>query len=317
MALEKIATAERASRDESVMVEPLAGITSANLADQELRHELRNALTAAIGYTGWLRRRSAQWASPRDRRAVEAIHDSLRLATRLVQDEHAAKPREHCSLRQLAAIAVGQVPPARFDDVRFNILTDDPLVGRWDAERIVQVLINVLGNAVKYSPAGTPIVIEVARHGNWGRIVVGDQGIGIEATDLEAIFEGHRTELAQLVSSGSGIGLGLSRRLVEAEGGHLGVSSKAGIGSVFWVDLPLSVPDVSAARLKPGAHRQALWSFPGIDTLRDEVTAVLAPPSVSLADLEGSEMAEVWREQASRALDEEKARGRDRPMIGP
>jgi signal transduction histidine kinase len=277
MAREKIATIKRASSDELVMVEPPAEISSVDLEDQELRHELRNALTAAIGYTAWLERRSAQWTSQRDRRAVEAIHDSLRLASRLVQDEHAVESREHCSLRQLASIAVGQVPPVRFDDVNFNILTDDPLIGRWNAERIVQVLINVLGNAVKYSPIGTPIVVKISRHGNWGRIEVRDQGIGIEAPDLEAIFEGHRTELAQLVSAGSGIGLGLSRRLVEAEGGLLRVASEAGIGSVFWVDLPLYVPDVSPAHLKLGAYRQALWSIPGIEMLRDEVTAVLDP----------------------------------------
>ena len=242
MAREQIATVERTSSDELVMVEPSAGNSSVSLADRELRHELRNALTAAIGYTSWLGRRSAQWTNAQDRRAVEAILDSLRLANRLVQDEDAVESREHCSLRQLAAVAVGQVPPMRFDDINFNILTDDPLIGRWDAERIVRVLINVLSNAVKYSPTGTPIVVEISRHGNWGRIEVRDQGIGIEATDLEAIFEGHRTELARLVSPGAGIGLGLSRRLVEAEGGLLRVSSEAGVGSAFWVDLPLSVP---------------------------------------------------------------------------
>jgi hypothetical protein len=69
----------------------------------------------------------------------------------------------------------------------------------------------------------------------------------------------------------------LSRRLVEAEGGLLRVSSTAGIGSAFWVDLPLYVTDRSDAHLEPGAHGQTLWSFPDIDTLCDEVTAVLDP----------------------------------------
>src|SRR3954469_1120322 len=260
MAGERIATVEPASSDALVMVEPPAGISSLDLGDQELRHELRNALTAAIGYTAWLRLRSPQWMDERDRRAIDVIHDSVRRAIRLVQDENAVQPGEYCSLRRLAAIAVGQVTALRSGDVIFSILTDDPLIGWWDAERIVQVLINLLSNAAKYSPIGTPIVVEIARHGNWGRIVVRDQGIGIEETDLEAIFEGHRTELAQLVSPGSGLGLGLSRRLVEAEGGLLRVSSKPGIGSAFWVDLPLSVPDASAAHLEPGSQREALWS---------------------------------------------------------
>src|SRR4051794_14575532 len=110
MAPQQIATVERASSDELAMIEQPAGISSAGLADHELRHELRNALTSAIGYTEWLRRRSAQWTNDRDRRAIEAIHDSLRLASRLVQEEPAVEPREPCSLPQLVAIAIGQVP---------------------------------------------------------------------------------------------------------------------------------------------------------------------------------------------------------------
>src|SRR5688500_15353301 len=111
MAREQIAAVEAGSSGESVMVEPPSGISSDNLADQELRHELRNALTAAFGYTAWLRRSSAQWTDQKDRRAVEAIHDSLCRAIRLMQDAHAIEPREHCSLRQLAMVAIGQVPP--------------------------------------------------------------------------------------------------------------------------------------------------------------------------------------------------------------
>jgi len=282
---------ERASGDESVMDGPPAGIGWAQRADQELRHELRNALTAAIGYTAWLRQRSALWTNPRDRRAVEAVHVSLRHASRLLQDEAAAEPRECCSLRQLAALAVQHVPPHRIDDVVFNILTQDPLVGRWNAAGIVQVLINLLDNAVKYSPRGTPIVVEIERHSDWGHLVVRDQGIGIEAKDLAAIFEGHRTELAQLVSSGSGIGLGLSRRLVEAEGGCLGVSSKPGIGSEFWLDLPLNLSVAPADYSKPAASQDVLSASAGIGALREEVTADLAQPLVSVAEIQDGDTA--------------------------
>jgi light-regulated signal transduction histidine kinase (bacteriophytochrome) len=283
---------ERASDDESVMDGQPAGIRWAHRADQELRHELRNALTAAIGYTALLRRRSALWTNPRDRRAVEAVHVSLRHASRLVQDGPDAELRESCSLRQLAAGAVTQVPPLRADDIVFNILTEDPLVGRWNAERIVQVLINLLDNAVKYSPAGTPIVVEIEQRSNWGRLVVRDQGIGIEAEDLDAIFQGHRTELARLVSSGSGIGLGLSRRLIEAEGGQLGVSSQAGVGSEFWLDLPLNLPFAPAGHVNPTPGQHALSATAGMGALREEVTAVLAQPFVSVAEVRDGDMAD-------------------------
>jgi signal transduction histidine kinase len=220
-----------------------------------------------------LRRRSSRWTDQRDRHALEVVHSGLRLASRLVQENHAAETRTHSDLRQVAAIAVSQVPPPRLGDVVVNCLTELPLVGRWDQERLVQVLINLLGNAVKYSPGGTPIVVEIARLGDRGRILVRDRGIGIEAQDLDVIFEGHRTELGRLVSSGSGIGLGLSRRLVEAEGGQLGVSSSPGSGSAFWVDLPLTPPSGPSVRTKPAARQPA--ALTSIEALREAVRAVV------------------------------------------
>ncbi len=292
MTREQDVAVERASDDDSVLDGLPPETPSAYQADQELRHELRNALTAAIGYTSWLRRRSALWTNQRDRRALEAVQVSLRHASRLIQEKPVGESRACCSLRRLAALAVQHVPPLRIDDVVFNLLTRDPLVGRWNAERIVQVLINVLDNAVKYSPAGTPIVVEIARHSNWGRLIIRDQGIGIEPSDLEAIFEGRRTELAQLVSSGSGIGLGLSRRLIEAEGGHLGVSSKGGIGSEFWLELPLAPLVVPTAYPRPTVRQHALSAAAGMAALREEVTAVLAQPLVSVAEIHDGETAD-------------------------
>jgi signal transduction histidine kinase len=177
------------------------------------------------------------------------IHESVQRACRLLEsngDVPTPLPTRP-ELRQLVGQAVSQVPPSRLADVIVRIRTEEPLVGRWNGERVVQVLVNLLSNAVKYSPPGLPIVVEIARRSEWGRIVVQDRGIGIAAEDLEAVFDGYRTELSRLVSDGSGIGLRLSRRLIRAEGGEIGAMSQPGRGSSFWVDLPLAAGTDSIA----------------------------------------------------------------------
>lgn len=217
---------------------------AAGLADRELRHELRNALAAAVGYASWLRQRADGWESERDRHALDVIQASLRRACRLlwpaIEQEKRPESREHPDLRGLVVVAVSQVPPQRFGDIVVRILTADPLAGDWDDEQITQVLINLLGNAVKYSPCGSPIVVELGRCGDRARVVVRDQGIGIAQQDRDAIFKGHRSQRAREVSEGSGIGLRLSRRLIEAHGGELGVVDQQDAGSAFWFELPLA-----------------------------------------------------------------------------
>jgi signal transduction histidine kinase len=213
---------------------------------RELRHELRNALTAAAGYAQWLGRRSTSWADERERRALEAIRQGIERAWHLLQDDWGHTHGPHLELRQLVAEAVSQGPPLRIGDVVIRILAEEPLVGRWDSEQIVEVLVNLLDNAVKYSPPGTPIVVEIGREADRARITVRDRGIGIDDKDVAVIFDGHRTELARTVAEGSGIGLRLSRRLVHAEGGRIGVTSQPGSGSAFWGTLPLATESTTA-----------------------------------------------------------------------
>jgi len=219
---------------------------------RELQHELRNALTAAAGYAQWLDRRSTSWTDERERRALGAIRQGIERACHLLQDDWGHKHGPHLELRQLVAEAVSQVPPLRIGDVVIRVLAEEPLVGRWDSEQIVEVLVNLLDNAVKYSPPDTPIVIEIAREADQARITVRDRGIGIDAEDLNAIFDGHRTELARTVAEGSGIGLRLCRRLVHAEGGQIGVTSLPGSGSAFWVTLPLGEGSLTPTSERPG-----------------------------------------------------------------
>jgi signal transduction histidine kinase len=118
------------------------------------------------------------------------------------------------------------------------------LVGWWDGARLERVLSNLLGNAVKYSPTGGEIRIDLARETqdgtDWAVIRVSDQGVGIPAQDLPHVAEPfYRASNARELAIGSGIGLAGVRQIVEQHGGTLSVESQVGHGTTCTVRLPL------------------------------------------------------------------------------
>ncbi len=118
------------------------------------------------------------------------------------------------------------------------------MVGRWDPLRIERALSNLLGNAVKYSPAGSEITVTVDRAHDGGRewavVAVTDQGPGIPAADLPHIFGlFYRGAGVRGRIDGTGIGLAGARQIVEQHGGTIDVDSAEGRGSIFTVRLPL------------------------------------------------------------------------------
>ncbi|MFP2904776.1 PAS domain S-box protein [Pyxidicoccus sp. 3LFB2] len=121
-----------------------------------------------------------------------------------------------------------------------QLVAPEPVVGRWDRLRMEQVLLNLLTNATKYG-AGRPIRVEVTRWGEQARLLVADQGVGIPRESHARIFE--RFERASSRNYGGlGLGLFITRQLVEAHGGRIRVDSEPGRGASFIVDLPLRPP---------------------------------------------------------------------------
>lgn len=108
---------------------------------------------------------------------------------------------------------------------------------RGEFRRSLQILVNLIGNAIRYSPDGSVIKLRVSAEDGFARIAVTDQGDGIAAEDLERIFEKFE-RLGRSGDGGSGLGLFISRRLARAMGGSLTVDSKAGKGSTFTLSLP-------------------------------------------------------------------------------
>jgi PAS domain S-box-containing protein len=114
-----------------------------------------------------------------------------------------------------------------------------PVVGRWDRDRLGQVLDNLLGNAVKYSPQGGEITVRVTAAKGEARLGVTDQGPGIPTEVLPHLFERFYRGEHHAGDAGLGLGLYISRMLVEAHGGRIWVTSAPGSGSTFTVALPL------------------------------------------------------------------------------
>ena len=109
-----------------------------------------------------------------------------------------------------------------------------------DEGRLHQILLNLLSNAVKYNRKGGTVSIAChAVSGGMVRISISDTGRGICEEDLEKVFDPfHRAAVHDTQTEGTGIGLTIAKKLVEAMGGHMGVESKVGIGSTFWFELP-------------------------------------------------------------------------------
>jgi signal transduction histidine kinase len=110
-----------------------------------------------------------------------------------------------------------------------------------DADKIVQVLTNLLGNAIKFSPSGSTVNVTVVNLGSDALFSVSDAGRGIPAEKIESIFE----RFSQVDSSdarekgGTGLGLAIARRIVEQHGGRIWAESSEGAGSTFHFTLPL------------------------------------------------------------------------------
>jgi signal transduction histidine kinase len=112
---------------------------------------------------------------------------------------------------------------------------------RGDRDKLVQVLVNLLSNALKYTPSDGRVTVDVMEKGNRAVVSITDTGSGIPESDLPFIFERfYRGDKSRTrATGGAGIGLSIVKALVQAHGGQVSVESKVGTGSAFSVVLPL------------------------------------------------------------------------------
>jgi two-component system, OmpR family, sensor kinase len=214
-------------------------------------HELRTPLTSISGHARML----DEWALEKDRetarRSVRAIRREAGRMRDLVEslltltrgDEG---PPLDVGRHDLGEIAQEAVETARNNaDGRMSvefIPPDQGIMATFDRGRILQVASILLDNAVKYTPEGGNVTVEVRGRGDRVELEVSDNGVGIREDDLPLIFERfHRADAAR-AEDGAGLGLSIARQIAEAHGGTIEATSKVGAGSAFVLVLPLRKP---------------------------------------------------------------------------
>ncbi|HUG15931.1 MAG TPA: GAF domain-containing protein [Thermomicrobiales bacterium] len=135
-------------------------------------------------------------------------------------------------------------PMHRSEHHTLRFEADGPVEGSWDASRLDQVITNLISNAVKYSPKGGEVLVTVRRNGESAEIEIKDEGIGISREEQAQLFQPFaRGVEARRSVGGTGLGLFISREIIERHGGAIAVYSEPGAGSAFTIRLPIK-PDL-------------------------------------------------------------------------
>lgn len=214
----------------------------------DVAHELRTPITVLQGNL----RAMLDGVYPLEMNEIVTLYDETRLLSRLVDD-----------LRQLALAEAGQLsmnlqpvdpatllknasakftPVADAQQIKFEAKINNslPLLNA-DPDRAMQVLHNLITNALRHTPAHGSITINAGKQENFVRITVQDTGEGISSEEAAHIFERfYRADKSRARrTGGSGLGLTIAKTLVETMGGKIGVESAVGKGSIFWFTLPV------------------------------------------------------------------------------
>jgi signal transduction histidine kinase len=214
-------------------------------------HELRTPLTAlqlklqGLARAGGIERKAERLGGAvRQTRRLTQLVDRLLDVSRIAQGRVEIRPETFDIAVLVRQVAEDFREPAVQAQSPLQLNLPERIHGTWDRLRIEEVLVNLLSNAVKYG-AGKPILITVDELSDKVRLAVTDQGIGIAPEDVSRIFGRFQRAAPIRNYGGMGLGLFITRHIVEAHGGTLSVVSSLGEGATFVVELP-SRPTVAA-----------------------------------------------------------------------
>ncbi len=207
-------------------------------------HDLRSPITVLLGRAQLMRRRKKF-----DESSIDTIISQGRRIERLTSDLQQVihmesgklnLERTEVDLTAAAIAAVERIQPSA-SAIRFSLSApDDPVVGCWDVHRLGQIMDNLLINSVKYSPNGGNVTLDISTDGETATFSVTDEGSGISEDDQKQLFGRFYRSRESRQTAGLGLGLYITRMLVEAHGGRIGVTSTLGEGTTFTFHLPIA-----------------------------------------------------------------------------
>ncbi|HEX2763683.1 MAG TPA: ATP-binding protein [Allosphingosinicella sp.] len=218
-------------------------------------HELRTPLATLVGYSETLREQAADLDLGTRERFTGIVYDEARRMQRLVEDlislsrieaERFTTPRDPLDLEPLAREARESwhaIATERESDIVIHCTADLPAVAG-DRGQLLQLLDNLIGNALRYGRCGAPVTLVMKRERGMVRLTVTDQGDGIPAEHIPRVTERfYRVDPSRSRSlGGTGLGLSIVKHIVERHRGRLNIESVVGQGTSFHVLLPLAAP---------------------------------------------------------------------------
>jgi signal transduction histidine kinase len=211
-------------------------------------HEFRTPMSAALGSVELLANHLERLAPEKRRELLDRITTSLHRMTEMLDEIlllnriDAKRVEVKLAPQDLRPLVEGIIEEARVGDRgshRFELQVEgDPQGFVTDANLLHHILANLLSNAVRYSPAGQPVTVQLAMDGAGARLAVTDRGIGIPPADLARLFQPFERGANVGNIKGTGLGLSIVKRMVELLGGTIAVEAPAEGGTRFAVLLP-------------------------------------------------------------------------------
>jgi signal transduction histidine kinase len=213
----------------------------------KIAHELRSPLTSVKGFSATLLKRWDRFSDEQRLQFVETIHaDAERMGRIVAEVLDLARLEANRLELHLQPVGVGPIAQQSADHLtmlpggdRVKVEIDADMIATADAERLGHMLRNLIENAIKFSDDGG-IHVSARRAGGDIEILVTDGGVGIEAERIPDLFSGPAPAGQVSGPSGTGLGLYLTKRLAEAHGGSISVTSEPDKGSTFILCLPVS-----------------------------------------------------------------------------